>query len=179
MTNPLTFTRHHADTDARELLIAVYQQVYADRLADPFFSVDRFVDRLHHHTAAPGWEAVIGFDGPTAIGYAYGATRQPGTGYWATLTPAPDAAFAAEDGQRTFVLFELMILPTWRKTGASQAVHDELLAPRREQRVTLAVEHDHPRVRALYHRWGYQIVGQRTPAPDSPIMDIMWRPIHG
>ena len=64
MINPLTFTRHHADTDARDLLIAVYRQVYADRPADPFFSVDRFVDRLQHHAAVPGGEAVIGLDGP-------------------------------------------------------------------------------------------------------------------
>jgi GNAT superfamily N-acetyltransferase len=138
--------------------------------------VDRFIKRLQQHAASPRWEAVVGYHDTDPIGYAYGAARPATTGYWATLTPPPDDNFAHEDGERTFVLFEFMILPDWRGTGASRVVHDALLAGRPEPRVSLAVENDHPRVRALYQRWGYQLVGQRTPTPDSPVMDIMWRP---
>ena len=175
MSPTLTFARYTHPGEATHLLTDIYRQVYADRLTDSFFSVARFADRLTQHAAGPRWEAVIGYAGPDPVGYAYGAGRPAGTGYWATVTPPPDPAFAAEDGQRTFVLFEFMILPAWRKSGASRAVHDELLAGRDEHRVTLAVEHEHPRVRALYESWGYQFVGQRTPTVDSPVMDILWR----
>lgn len=70
---------------------------------------------------------------------------------------ASDDQFAAENGRRTFVLFELMVLTSLRRTGTARAIHDELLSGRSEQRVTLAV-------------------GQRIPVSDAPVMDIMWRP---
>ena len=157
-------------------LVDIYAEVYADRLSDEFFSTRRFIERLHHHADQPQWEAVIGYHAGEAVGYAYGAARPPNTGYWQTLTPKPDDDFSVETGRRTFVLFELMIRGSHRRTGASRAVHDELLGGRHEERVALAVEQSHPRVRALYERWGYRHVGVRKPAPDAPLMDIMVRP---
>ncbi|WP_412538588.1 GNAT family N-acetyltransferase [Longispora sp. K20-0274] len=169
----LIYTRHDAtDEQARQLIIDLYAEVYADRLGEEFYSVPRFAERLKNHTQ-PGWEVVIGYSGTQPIGYAYGAPRAAGSNYWSTLDPKPDPDFSLEDGTRTFVLYELMVTAAWRKTGTARAIHDELLRLRPEPRVSLAVEHDHDRVRALYESWGYKFVGQRVPYPDAPILDIM------
>jgi hypothetical protein len=39
--------------------------------------------------------------------------------------------------------------------------------------VTLAVESERPRVRALYERWGYRFVGVVQDAPEAPRYDIL------
>jgi hypothetical protein len=142
--------------EVKDLLVSVYAEVYADRLGEEFFTVDRFTDRMAGHTAAANWEAVVGYDGDEPTGYAYGATR----------AREPD----------TFFLFELMMRAPWRKTGTARLIHDELIRGRPESQVMLCVEHEHPRVRALYESWGYQNTGQQHPFPDAPIFDEMRRP---
>lgn len=159
----------------RGLIVTVYAEVYADRLDDPFFAVDRFTDRLDGHVRAPDWEAVVGYAGDEPVGYAYGATRPAGSRAWHGVQPTPDPELARETGDRTFFLFELMVRTPWRKTGAAATLHEELLRHRHEERASLTVEHDHPKVRALYERWGYQCVGCVRPFPDSPLSDVMLR----
>lgn len=60
-----------------------------------------------------------------------------------------------------------------RGTGAARRIHDELPRGRPEERVTLLVERDHPRVRALYESWGYEWFGEVLPFPDAPWHDAM------
>jgi len=155
------------------VLTAVYEEVYADRLGEPFFAVDRFQERLDWHLSQPNWEAVVGYVNDQAVGYAYGASRAANTSYWQHVVPVPDAEFARETGDRTFALFELMVRAPWRKTGVSRALHDELISGRPERRISLLVEHDHLKVRALYEKWGYRHVGVRRPNPDAPMYDAM------
>jgi hypothetical protein len=164
--------------EVRDLLVSIYAEVYADRLADPFFTVERFAERLVTHTAAANWEAVVGYDGDEPVGYAYGATRPATSRAWEGVRPPPDPELARETGDRTFFLFELMMRTPWRKTGTARLVHDELVRRRPEERVSLTVERDHPRVRALYESWGYQHVGSTQPFPDAPLFDLMLRPIQ-
>jgi GNAT superfamily N-acetyltransferase len=173
-------TRHYrADRlpEIRDLLLDVYAEVYADRLDDPFFTLERFDERLDGQLRSPNWEAVVGYDGGEPVGYAYGATRPANSTAWQGVQPAPDPELAREDGRRTFFLFELMVRVPWRKTGTAARLHEELLRDRTEERVSLTVEHDHPRVRALYERWGYRHVGSTHPFPDAPLLDVMLRPL--
>lgn len=71
----LTLRRYGRDDldNVRPTLTDLYAEVYADRLSDPFFSVERFQERLDGHVSRPGWEAVVGWDGDQAVGYAYGS----------------------------------------------------------------------------------------------------------
>ncbi|MFC7265439.1 hypothetical protein [Streptomyces lutosisoli] len=56
----------------------------------PFFSVDRFGDRLKGQVR-PGWEAVVAFDGGEAAGYAYGAPLPVNAAWWrGMLTSLPE-----------------------------------------------------------------------------------------
>lgn len=159
----------------RPTLTDLYAEVYADRLSDPFFSLDRFQERLTGHVSRPGWEVVVGQDGDRAIGYAYGAPLPQRARWWAgMLAPLPEHV-THETGTRTLALFELLVLKPWRKTGSAHRIHEELLAGRPEERVTLLVEQTHPRVKALYEQWGYENVGDQRPFPDAPVYATMVR----
>jgi hypothetical protein len=165
--------------DIRQQLLDVYAEVYADRLGEEFHSVERFDERLGWNTEVPGFAAVVGYLGERPIGYAYGCTLQDGTRWWNGLrTPVPDGA-VVEDGARTFALSELMVVDKVRGTGAARQIHDELLRGRPEERVTLLVERDHPKVRALYEAWGYGWFGEVQPFADAPLYDAMVLNLHG
>lgn len=159
--------------DIRAQLLDVYAEIYADRIGEEFHSVVRFDERLGWNTQVPGFSAVVGYVENTPVGYAYGCTLQPSTRWWRGLrTPVPEGA-ATETGSRTFALSELMVTERVRGTGAAKLIHDELLRGRTEERATLLVEQDHPKVRALYEKWGYTWFGEVLPFPDAPLYDAM------
>ncbi|WP_367137714.1 MULTISPECIES: hypothetical protein [Streptomyces] len=68
-----------------------------------------------------------------------------------------------------------MVRRPWRGTGTAQRIHEELLSGRPEQRVTLLVDPAHPKVKALYERWGYRYIGDQRPFPDAPVYATMVR----
>ncbi|WP_369265255.1 N-acetyltransferase [Streptomyces sp. R35] len=147
------------------------------RLGADFRSVARFDERLGWNTEIPGFAAVVGYLDDSPIGYAYGCTLQETTRWWSGLrTPAADGA-TSETGARTFALSELMVVEKVRGTGAARQIHDELLQGRPEERVTLLVERDHPKVRALYEAWGYEWLGEVLPFPDAPLYDALVLPL--
>ncbi|MEU0688111.1 hypothetical protein [Streptomyces uncialis] len=56
--DPLTTEYHTVDRfqEIRSVILDVYAEVYAQDIAtDPFFSLERFEERLEMHTSAPGW----------------------------------------------------------------------------------------------------------------------------
>ncbi|MEE1741686.1 GNAT family N-acetyltransferase [Streptomyces sp. BE147] len=163
----------------RPVLLDVYAEVYADELHIPFTSLDRFDRRLTNHSAGDGWEAVIGYDGDRPVGYAYGAPLGRGARWWSHMTTPLPEGFADEDGRRTLALFELMVRAPWQGTGAARRIHEELLRPRPEERVTLLCDPEHPGVLALYESWGYRRVGDQRPFPDSPSFSVMVRELGG
>ncbi|GAA2338573.1 GNAT family N-acetyltransferase [Streptomyces cuspidosporus] len=165
-----------ADLNAiRQPLTDVYAEVYSARLSDPFFSIERFEERLKGHVSREPWEVVIGWDGDEPVGYAYGSPLPPRSRWWAgMLEPLPEE-MTREDGARTMALCELMVRQPWRKTGIAHRIHEELLSGRAEERVTLLVEPTHPKVKALYESWGYENIGDQQPFPDAPVYATMLR----
>ncbi|MFE5596229.1 GNAT family N-acetyltransferase [Streptomyces sp. NPDC056549] len=160
----------------RPTLVALYTEVYAaDIEKDPFFSVERFTERLAQHASRPSWEAVVAYDGGEAAGYAYASPLPEKTGWWVNmLEPLTDEEIR-ETGDRTLALFELMVRSPWRGTGLADRIHESLLTGRTEERVTLLVDPQHPKVKALYESWGYRDIGGQQPFPDAPIYSTMLR----
>ncbi|MFH8993237.1 hypothetical protein [Streptomyces sp. NPDC017940] len=70
---------------------------------------------------------------------------------------------------------EIVVRRTWRGTGLTPRIHEELLRERTEQRVTLLVnpKAGHGKVQALYQRWGYEKLGEQQPFPASPVFAAM------
>ncbi|MFF7650686.1 GNAT family N-acetyltransferase [Streptomyces sp. NPDC007983] len=134
MTSAAIELRHFRDVaPVWDTLISVYAEVRADRLHDPHYSVERYGERLARHASEPGWEAVVGYDGGEAAGYAYGNTIEHGDRYGKRVTPPPASALTEAP---TLAPKEMMVRVPWRKTGASRGIHDELLARRTEEQVT-------------------------------------------
>ncbi|MFE9968784.1 GNAT family N-acetyltransferase (plasmid) [Streptomyces sp. NBC_01724] len=180
-TGPLKLHRYGIGQldQIRPTLVSLYAEVYtADIEKDPFFSVERFTERLTGHASRPSWEAVVAYDGGQAAGYAYASCLPERTGWWAhMLTPLAEEE-VRETGERTLALFELMVRGPWRGTGLAQRIHEELLAGRSEERVTLLVDPEHPKVKALYESWGYCNIGGQQPFPDAPIYATMVRTLR-
>jgi hypothetical protein len=169
--------RHFRDIEpVWDTLIDVYAEVRADRLHDPHYSVERYAERLARHASEPGWEAVVGYDGDQAVGYAYGNRIEYGDRFWKRVTsPLPDTLTRTP----TLALKEIMVRVPWRKTGASLAIHDSLLSQRPETQVTLMVNPlaGDGKVHRLYETWGYHDIGRSQPSPDSPVLTAMVREV--
>ncbi|WP_037910970.1 acetyltransferase [Actinacidiphila yeochonensis] len=160
-----------------DTLIEVYAEVRADRLHDPHYSVERYAERLARHAVEPGWETVVGYDGDVPVGYAYGNRIEYGDRYWGRITsPLPESLTRTP----TLALKEIMVREPWRKTGASIAIHDDLLSGRPETQVTLMVNPlaGDGKVHRLYETWGYTDLGVSQPSPDSPVLTAMVRALR-
>ncbi|MCC3768176.1 GNAT family N-acetyltransferase [Streptomyces sp. UNOC14_S4] len=155
----------------RKTVLDVYGEVYEG--TDTFHATSRFAERLTMHSANPTWEAVIGYEEGEPIGFTYAGALSPRTRWWTVMTKPLPEDFTKETGTRTLALYELMVRMKWRKTGQAKKLHDELLAGRQEERVTLLVDPDHPKVKALYEEWDYQHIGHQQPFPDSPLYAVM------
>ncbi|BBA99059.1 putative acetyltransferase [Actinacidiphila reveromycinica] len=175
MTSTAIDLRHFRDIEpAWDTLIDLYAEVRADKLHDPHYSVERYAERLARHAHEPGWEAVIGYDGDEAVGYAYANTVEQDDRYWKRITtPLADSVTAVP----TLALKEIGVRVPWRKTGVSKAIHDSLLAARSETQATLMVNPlaGDGKVHNLYVSWGYGDLGESQPSPDSPVLVAMVR----
>ncbi|MFI5534120.1 GNAT family N-acetyltransferase [Kitasatospora sp. NPDC051853] len=168
--------RHHRDLtpETRQDLLEVYADVRAPLLHLPNYRVDAFAERLDRHATEPGFELVLGYDGQTPTGYAYGNTIEASDRYWKRMTePLPDGLTDTP----VLVIKEIGVRTPWRGTGTARRIHDDLLAGRTEDRVTLMVNPlaGDGKVQAVYEAWGYQAFNAQQPSPDSPRLTAMIR----
>ncbi|WP_086859656.1 GNAT family N-acetyltransferase [Streptomyces milbemycinicus] len=160
----------------RPILLDVYAEVWAKEAAtDPFLSVERFNERLSGHTSGGDWTCVIGEVGGKTVGYAYG--RLDSVSEWHEVLNPVDPGVHDYGSDGTFGLCEIMVRAPWRGKSIARGIHDELMRQRTEDRASLLVDHERPKVRALYEKWGYHRVGEMQPYPDSPRYDVMVFPL--
>ena len=176
MTDDLVLNRYDADS-ARERfdeLVATYLDAYAG--AGPNYTEERFRRQLSSHLQSSGFSLVAAEVRGAVIGYAYGRTAPPHARFWEGLqTPVP-AGLTWEDGNRSFGLCELMVRKEWQRRGVAEALHDELLAGRPEQRATLYARPDNAPAQAAYAKWGWRKVAQVQPSwENAPVYDVLVR----
>lgn len=160
----------------RDVAVDLYREVFAHESDDPFFSLRRFIQRIERHAGMVGFEAVVAHACGEVAGFAYGITLPDTTRWWATVhPPLDDSSFTHEDGHRTYALFEVIVKPGYQGHGIGRRLHDELLAQRGEERVTVATRRGNTRARAAYTSWGYRHVGTRQPASSGPLLDVFVR----
>lgn len=166
----------------RDEVLALYQEVYADRLHDPFSTPARFWERLDTYASRTGFSMVTGRANGELVGIALRYPLPPESRWWAHLRGPhqDDTDFLRENGQRTFAVNELMVHPAWRRHGIGRTLHNELLSHRAEERATLLVRPDNEPARSAYLRWGWEVIGTIQPFPDSPVFDaLVRRPARG
>ncbi|WP_410671955.1 GNAT family N-acetyltransferase [Amycolatopsis sp. cmx-4-68] len=176
---PLTLHDHDAAGmhELRDLLIAVYTEVYADLLGDPFFSPERYWQRLESYAKWPGFALVTGWLGDDLIGYTLGYTLPKGSAWWRGFQGDVPPGTLEEDSQRTFAVTQLMVLPAHQRRGYAGQLHDALLANRPEERATLLVKPDNVPARTAYLSWGWLRFGRLQPFDDAPVYDSLIYPL--
>jgi ribosomal protein S18 acetylase RimI-like enzyme len=171
-------TERHTAADLQRLhdrLLAVYVEVYAERLTDPFFHPDRYWERLEGYSSRSGFALVTGTVGDELAGYALGYPLPTGSGWWRGLLSAVDSDLLRETGSRTFALTEIMVRERWRRRGYARILHDTVLADRPEERATLLVNPRNVAAGHAYRSWGWRKLGELKPFADSPTYDAMMR----
>lgn len=166
----------HEFSVIRNITIDLYREAFGYELDEPFWSLERYRQRIERHATMSGFSAIVAYTKEEPIGFAYGITLPDTTRWWATIQPPlTDPTFTHEDGHRTFALFEVIVKPAHQGQGVGQRIHDELLAKRSEQRVTIATHQGNTHARNTYTTWGYHHIGTRQPAPPAPLLDVFVR----
>ncbi|MGO4613147.1 GNAT family N-acetyltransferase [Nocardia sp. 2YAB30] len=185
----LEFTRYTADQarQLRELVDDIYRRSYVEAIASGnlFDTSAEFLNRFDAYTSRSdtGFELVVARIHGKAAGQTWGWPLPPNARWWEGLrlndSSADPAAFAAEDGRRTFALSEIMVCSEYTGQGIGRALHDELMGGRPEQRATLLVELDNTRAYERYKSWGWHRVGTLRPSwPDAPEFDVLIRELR-
>ncbi|MEV6393772.1 GNAT family N-acetyltransferase [Streptomyces sp. NPDC051907] len=161
----------HADAgDVRSMLLDIHDEVYANDPA-PFHSRERFSYFVDLWSGREDWRCVSGWENGGPVGYTYGSKFKPG-GWWKG-TDRPRGVRG-----RIFALSELMVMPQWQGTGRAQQIHDALIQSVDVDFVTLLVDSSHPKVQALYEKWGYEKRDEAKPSDDSPMYAVMVRTLE-
>jgi ribosomal protein S18 acetylase RimI-like enzyme len=163
--------------ERKEAVLTVYREVYAEWLDDPFFTPERFWERLEAYSFRDGFQLVTGRVGDELVGFSLGETLPAKSGWWRGFRGDADPDLLRETGMRTFAINELMVRPAWRRRGYAKALTYALLADRPEERATLLVRAENTAAYTAYLSWGFMTIGQVKPFDDSPVYEAMVRPL--
>lgn len=176
----LTFEHYDGDT-APAILDSVinplYEATHAEKLANPFYTTERFAERVTGYMRAPGFGLVIAHGDGKPIGLAFGYTLPVDARWWTGLTTPVDQGLIEETGSRTFAVNEIMTLPEYQRQHVARDTHRELLRVRQEERATLLVDEANAPAITAYERWGYRKIANLRPFPDSPNFAAMVLPL--
>src|SRR5215207_95493 len=157
-------------------LRALYGAVYAEPpYRDGPAEVAEFVAEWPELLNQPGFRLVVARTAGQLVGFAVGHRVDRASGWWAGIRPDPLRGDTADpvgfdDGGHSFGIAELGVDPAWRRRGLASRLHEALLAGRGESRVVLWVRADAPAARAIYARWGCQLIGS---VPDRAPYQVM------
>ncbi|MFL6141078.1 MAG: GNAT family N-acetyltransferase [Labedaea sp.] len=163
----------------KDELLAVYREVYAERLNNPFFYPDRFWQRLESYASRDGFRLVTAHVDGKLVGFTLGEPLSANTGWWRGFTGDIDPDLLRETGTRTFGINELQVRPSWRRRGYATVLSNALLEDRPEERATLLVRAENLPAYTAYQSWGFRVIGQVQPFDDSPLYEAMMKELGG
>lgn len=164
--------------DAARQHRAEVEDVVAEAFAGPpYFKTARDIratfKRFDAQTRKPGFLLSAGHVADRLLGVAYGYPLGPDTGWWKDVLEPVPAELTAEDGRRSFAIFELAVRPDCQRQGVGRAVHDRLIRALRAQRLILNCRPDAEAAQAFYRALGYRGVTSVIPWTDAPVYDVM------
>ncbi len=159
----------------------IYVRSYVDAIAsaDPFDSVDAFMQRFDSYTSQADFDLVFAYQDNKAIGQTWGWPLTELSRWWDGLLSEPEPGFTRENGRRTFALSEIMVSQERTGKGVAHALHDHLLSTRTESRATLLAEPENTMAYRAYLNWGWRKVAQLRPGWDNaPTFDVLILPLN-
>jgi GNAT superfamily N-acetyltransferase len=160
--------------ELREPLMALYLRTHLDQQHNPWYSPERFWQRLVElYAPGRGFGLVAGWIDGTMVGYAFGSPSDKVQDVWEMVERVlPDVPIPTES-EPMYIFREFAVDPAHQGKGYGRMLHDALLEGRPERLANLVVRPDNVSAIAAYRAWGWQTVGQEQPFPDSPVMDSM------
>jgi RimJ/RimL family protein N-acetyltransferase len=160
-------------------LSAVYAESYDE---PPYeFGAEEFAlfrDRFEGQRAHSGFSLVTARSEGRLVGFIFGFTLPPASGWWSGLLSPLPPDFTAEHPGRTLAIIEMAVRRPWRRQRVATEMHDMLLADRTEERATLAAHPEAEAAQAAYAKWGYRRVTRaRNQLPGDPIYDLLFKPL--
>jgi GNAT superfamily N-acetyltransferase len=159
--------------ETRTEILAVYRDAYADKIELPFFTEERFWERLAAYANRDGFGMVDARQDGHLVGYALGYPLPAGSRWWDGLITSVEPDLLTEDGSRTFALNYIMVRHSSRRQGVAKALHDALMGSRPELRATLLVLPDNLPASTAYASWGWRRIGGLKPFDDAPTYDAL------
>ncbi|MFK0250872.1 GNAT family N-acetyltransferase [Amycolatopsis azurea] len=133
----------------------------------------RFWERLEAYAKWPGFALVTGQVADELIGYTLGYRLPNRSAWWRGFRGDVDPELLVENGERTFAVTQLMVLPDWQRRGYAKQLHDALLHDRTEERATLLEKPDNVPALMAYLSWSWQRFGQLQPFDDAPVYESL------
>jgi GNAT superfamily N-acetyltransferase len=177
---PLQLSRYDAAdlVDLAGELRAVYLDAHREQQDNPWYSPARFWERLQKiYVPIPGFELLAAWIGGRMIGYAFGTPYSRSQAVWKKAVRVFPHFAPESKSAEVYIFREFAVHPDYRGQGYARVIHDTLLAQRPEPLAYLLVRLGNP-ARAAYEAWGWRVIGQDQPFPDSPVMDEMARPLR-
>jgi len=81
-------------------VLPLHEASHSDRIGDPFYSAERFAERVRGYMKAPGFELVVAEMEGAPCGLALGYALPVGARWWQGLTTPVDPEMIAETGDR-------------------------------------------------------------------------------
>jgi GNAT superfamily N-acetyltransferase len=156
----------HSPAEARmltETVAGLYRAVFS---LSPFLgNEDEFRGQRSYYgemSQRPGFRLATARDGDKYIGFVYGFPLPPDTGWWNGVSGELSDKFMEETGARTFAIIDFGVVLDHRGAGVGKALHDAILSASGAERATLTVQEKAVDTQAIYRRWGWQKVGQKS-----------------
>lgn len=172
------------DRDTARGELQIVRQLYTEVFAEPPYceddaDVERVAAGWSRLLDQPGFRLVVAKRAEQTIGFAFGHQLLPQTHWWeGAVAPLPDEITTEWSG-RTFAIIELAVRRPYRRRGVARQLHDQLVAGRTEERITLLVRPDTPVAQHAYLAWGYHQVGRIKPCAGGPVYDAMVKVLDG
>lgn len=120
-------------------------------------------DLFERHAGREGFRLAVAIDGGTVVGFSWGYVGQRGQ-YWSDLAfEALPRDIAAEWIGGHFELVELAVLPSFRRIGLGQALHDRVLGGIKTRCLLSTSDDEADPAVQLYLRSGWQRLGVLRP----------------
>ncbi len=168
-------SRWQADRE-RDAVADLYVEAYRGAAGEAFHDRHEYLRRLGEHMQSPGFEMVIASAAGRLVGSVYGYRADRGDQWWQGLHGElpPEMAELTASG-RAFVMTELMVLPSFRRSRVATRLQENLLAPSSISLAVTLIDQENEPARAALKGWSWESLGKITPTSGGPPLEVWTR----
>lgn len=170
-------SRWQADQQ-REAVADLYVEAYREAEDEAFHDRIEFLTHLSEHVQRPGFEMVIASTTGLVAGSVYGFRADRTGECWQGFEGAlpPETAELTSAG-RVFVMAELMVRPSFRRSTVATRLQETLLNRADSGLAMVVIGQENAAARAALHSWSWENLGKISPASGGPPRDAWTRRI--